>query len=43
VEFTAKGKKRWKSSLGSKDVMNMSDDGSYFSAGNLIPTVGVSS
>ena len=35
-------KKRWKNGLGSKNDMNMSDDGSYFSAGNLIPTVSIS-
>ena len=35
-------KKKWKNGLGSKDGMNMSDDGSYFSAGNLILTVSIS-
>jgi hypothetical protein len=35
-------KKRWKNGLGSRDGMNMSDDSSYFSAGDLIPTVSIS-
>lgn len=35
-------KKRWKYCTEGKNVVNMSDDGTCFSTGNLIPTVSVS-